>query len=183
VFIRAEKPDDYGAVAEIHRLAFGSHGDVVAALVDDLRTSIEREGGLSLVATSDDDGEVLGHVMFTRNRLDAPARLVDVQVLSPVGVLPRVQRQGVGTRLVEEGLALLAQRGVPLVFLEGSPVYYARFGFEPGAAQGFHRPSLRIPEEAFQVRRLPAHQPWMTGQLIYREAFWDHDCVGLRDET
>jgi putative acetyltransferase len=136
-----------------------------------------------LVATADDVGEVLGHVMFTRSRLDAPSRLVDVQVLSPVGVLPTLQRQGVGRRLIEEGLDLLAQQGVPLVFLEGSPAYYPRFGFEPGAAHGFHRPSLRIPAAAFQVRILPAYEPWMTGQLIYRETFWDHDSVGLREET
>jgi hypothetical protein len=23
--------------------------------------------------------------------------------------------------------------------------------------------------------------PWMTGRLVYAEAFWHHDCVGLRD--
>jgi putative acetyltransferase len=79
VLIRGERAGDHAAVAEIHRLAFGHDGVVVAALVDDLRGSLNSEQGLSVVA--DDDGQVVGHVMFTRNLLDAPRRLVHVQVL------------------------------------------------------------------------------------------------------
>jgi putative acetyltransferase len=30
------------------------------------------------------------------------------------------------------------------------------------------------------VRRLPSYEPWMTGTLVYRHEFWDHDAVGLR---
>jgi putative acetyltransferase len=29
--------------------------------------------------------------------------------------------------------------------------------------------------------RLPAYEPWMTGTLVYAEAFWRHDAVGPRD--
>lgn len=118
---------------------------------------------------------------FTRNLLDAPDRLVDVQVLSPLGVAPQHQHRGVGSALVRYGLDELSRRGVPLVFLEGSPVYYRRFGFSAGSAHRFRRPSLRIPEAAFQVKTLPAYEPWMTGTLVYRQTFWDHDLVGLRD--
>jgi putative acetyltransferase len=180
VLVREEQPGDHAAVATIHRLAFGSHGAVVAPLVDDLRESIPRLGGLSLVA-ADSDGRVIGHVLFTRSRLDAPNRLVDVQVLSPLAVAPERQRQGVGTALVTHGLDVLARRAVPLVFLEGSPDYYRRFGFSAGRDLGFRRPSLRIPEAGFQVRALPAYEPGMTGTLVYHESFWDHDAVGLRD--
>ena len=38
-----------------------------------------------------------------------------------------------------------------------------------------------IPEQAFQVALLPRHEPWMVGRLIYPEAFWATDTVGLRD--
>jgi putative acetyltransferase len=75
----------------------------------------------------------------------------------------------------------MTERCVPLVFLEGSPGYYPRFGFAPGGELGFRKPSLRIPDAAFQVVRLPAYQPWMTGTLVYAQVFWDHDLVGLRD--
>ncbi len=166
---------------DIHLRAFGDHGPVVADLVDTLRESITPTDGLSLVA--EQDGYIVGHVMFTRSLLDAPRRLVDVQVLSPLGVMPEHQERGVGSALVRHGLKALAERPVPLVFLEGDPRYYARFGFAPGSGQGFRKPSLRIPDAAFQVSKLPAYEPWMTGTLVYAEPFWRHDCVGLRDPS
>lgn len=180
MLIREEGPEDFDDVARVHDEAFGSEGPVVVPLVAALRASLAREPGLSLVAV-DDGGQVVGHVLFTRNVLDAPRRLVDVQVLSPLGVLPSAQRQGVGTALVRRGLDLLDQRDVPLVFLEGSPDYYPRFGFTGGCGHGFRRPSLRIPEAGFQVRLLKGYEPWMTGTLVYRHEFWDFDAVGLRD--
>ena len=75
---------------------------------------------------------------------------------------------------------MLADRGVPVVFLEGDPGYYSRLGFRSATAQGYRTPSLRIPEPAFQALALPAHEPWMTGTLVYPDVFWRHDCVGLR---
>jgi putative acetyltransferase len=180
VLIREERIEDADDVARVHADAFGSHGAAVVSLVAALRASLQHDAGLSLVAV-EDDGGVVGHVMFTRNLLDAPARLVDVQVLSPVGVVSRRQRQGVGSALIRRGLDMLVHRDVPVVFLEGSPDYYGRFGFAAGRGLGFRRPSLRIPEPAFQARVLPAYEPWMTGTLVYRQAFWDLDLVGLRD--
>ena len=178
--LRTERDDDRERVRRLHLAAFGEHGRVVADLVDDLRRLVTPDDGLSLVA--DDRGQVVGHVLFTRSLLDAPRRLVDVQVLSPLGVEPARQREGIGSALVRAGLETMSGRGVPVVFLEGDPAYYSRLGFEPGAPQGFRRPSLRIPEPAFQAVRLPAYEPWMTGTLVYSEIFWRHDCVGLRDE-
>lgn len=164
---------------DVHLQAFGDHGLVVADLVDTLRDTITPEDGLSLVA--EHDGRVVGHAMFTRSLLDAPRRLVDVQVLSPLAVMPELHKRGLGSALVRHGLGILAQRGVPLVFLEGDPGYYSRFGFAPGEGLGFRKPSLRIPDGAFQAIRLPKHEPWMTGTLVYAEPFWRHDAVGLRD--
>ncbi|MGK5684387.1 GNAT family N-acetyltransferase [Actinoplanes sp. URMC 104] len=173
--IRAEQESD--DVAEVHRVAFGAQGDTVAALVGALRR--DDPGALSLVAV--EDGRVVGNVMFTRSLLDAPPRLVDVQVLSPLGVLPGHQRRGVGRALIARGLELADERGCPLVFLEGDPAYYSRWGFRPGGELGFRKPSLRIPDAAFQVHPLTAYEPWMTGTLVYSATFWDYDCVGLRD--
>jgi putative acetyltransferase len=180
VDVRFEQPDDRPAVRAVHLAAFGGeHGRVVAELVDDLRAAITGDDGLSLVACEGD--ELVGHLLFTRSLLDAPRRLVPVQVLSPVGVLPALKRRGAGSAMIRTGLELLAERGVPVVFLEGSPQYYSRFGFAPAAEQGFRKPSLRIPDAGFQAVRLPAYEPWMTGTLVYSEPFWRHDLVGLRD--
>ncbi|WP_331769817.1 N-acetyltransferase (plasmid) [Embleya sp. NBC_00888] len=177
--LREELPSDRPAVRDVHLRAFGDHGLVVADLVDTLRDTITPEDGLSLVA--EHDGQVVGHVMFTRGLLDAPRRLVEVQVLSPLAVMPELHGRGIGSTLVRHGLGILAERAVPLVFLEGDPGYYSRFGFVPGGGPGFRKPSLRIPDGAFQAIKLPKYEPWMTGTLVYAEPFWRHDAVGLRD--
>jgi putative acetyltransferase len=179
VEVRCERENDLPDVRLVHLAAFGDHGEVVANLVDDLRGAVAKHEGLSLVA--DDRDEVVGHAMFTSSLLDTPRRLVSVQVLSPVGVLPGWQRQGVGSTLIQRGLEILIERAIPVVFVEGPPQYYSRFGFQPGAEQGFRKPSLRIPDASFQALRLPSYEPWMTGSLIYSETFWRHDAVGLRD--
>jgi putative acetyltransferase len=179
VQVREEQSDDAEAVAEVHRAAFGCDGAVVAALVDDLRAVVRSGDGLSLVA--DRDGVVVGHVMFSRGLLDAPARLVAVQILSPVGVRPAMQGQGIAAALIARGVEILSARRVPAVFLEGDPGYYSRLGFVPAKSLGFRKPSLRIPDGAFQVMTLAAHEPWMTGTVVYHDAFWRHDAVGLRD--
>jgi putative acetyltransferase len=177
--LREEQPGDREAVRSVHQRAFGDEGAMVAELVDTLREDVTAGEGLALVAEV--DGQVAGHVMFTRSLLDAPRRLVEVQVLSPLGVLPGRQRQGIGSALVRHGLKIVADRAVPLVFLEGSPDYYPRFGFVQAGTLGFRKPSLRIPDAGFQVAALPAYEPWMTGTLVYSEPFWRHDAVGLRD--
>ena len=173
---RPERPDEVDAVDAMVIAAFGD--DKLRGLLRDLRGSDAWIDGLSFVAEL--DGEIVGHVLFTRSLLDAPPRLVDVLVLSPLAVRADVQGRGIGSALVRHALAEVGKRAEPLVFLEGSPRYYPRFGFVPGADLGFRRPSLRIPDVAFQVITQSTYEPWMTGTLVYAEAFWRNDCVGLR---
>ncbi len=66
------------------------------------------------------------------------------------------------------------------MFVEGDPRFYTRFGFRPGAEFGFSKPSERIPDDAFLALLMPSHEPQMTGRLIYPDAFWRQDAVGLR---
>lgn len=179
--LRQELPGEEGTVRAVVEAAFVGES-VVGELVDALRRSPDWIRGLSFVAEL--EGQVIGHILFTRGLLDAPSRLVDVLVLSPVGVHPAHQGLGIGTALVRHGLhEVRRHRPEPLVFLEGSPRFYGRIGFEAAGPLGFRRPSLRIPEAAFQVVRMPGWEPWMTGTLVYSHVFWDLDCVGLREEA
>lgn len=175
---RPERPGDRAGIGRVVSDAFGDA--TVATLVDRLRQSADWVDGLSFVAERDD--EVIAHILFTRALLDAPQRLVDVLVLSPVSVAPARQGRGIGSGLIRFGLDQLAPRTEPLVFLEGSPRFYPRFGFEAAGDLGFRRPSLRIPPPAFQVIRLAGYEEWMTGTLVYSRVFWDLDAVGLRDD-
>lgn len=157
--------------------AFGDDASI-GHLLDGLRESWAWHDELCFVALHGD--EIVGQVLYTSAIVDAPDRLVQVLVLSPLAVAPHLQRCGVGTKLVTETLVVLEARSEPLVFLEGSPRYYPRFGFRSGAELGFTAPSVRIPPAAFMVHRLPSYEPSITGALVYPDAFWRFDAVGLR---
>lgn len=177
--IRPESVSDHEHVRAVHSQAFGD-GDRVPTLVDTLRSAKAALVPLSLVATVGD--RVVGHVMLSACRLDAPPRLVDVMSLSPLGVLPEFQRQGIGTALITHVLAAADSQGIPLVFLEGSPHYYRKRGFSDATLLDFRPPSLRCTPGAFQVVKLSSYKDWMTGTFVYSDPFWALDCVGLRGE-
>jgi putative acetyltransferase len=181
VEIRDVRPEDADAVRRVVAAAFGDgrgeHGTEVADLWD----AVVAAGHVraSLVAAA--DGEAVGHVGLSHAWVDARRALVDVLVLSPLSVLPDRQGRGVGTALlaaaIERGRAL----GAPALFLEGSPTYYAARGFSRGSAYGFAPPTERVPDPAFQVVVYETHEDWMTGRLVYRDVWWEHDSTGLRD--
>ena len=163
---------------ELSAAAFGGD-DVIRTLLDALRESWAWEDELSFVAER--DGELVGQVLYTHAILDTAAANVDVLVLSPVGVRPDLQAAGIGSQLIRESLVTLAARDEPMVFLEGHPHYYPRFGFRLGDDLGFRSPSSRIPRAAFMVYPLPSFVAGTTGTLVYPDAFWRNDAVGLRD--
>lgn len=175
VVIRDQTNADSPAVGELLTESFGR------AEVAELSERLHQLGDFGARLVAEQDGQVIGQIQLSRSWIDAPSQLVEVLVLSPLGVLPSHQRQGIGSQLVRAAIARAEQLQAPALFLEGSPIYYARFGFSPGQDKGFVRPSVRIPEPAFQVITLDPWQPWMTGALVYADVFWQLDCVGLRD--
>ena len=174
--IRPETPADLPHVHEVVSRAFAAE-PVVADLLQELRRSWAW-ADLSLVAEL--DGAVVGHVSLTTALMDAPDRLVRVLVLSPLSVAPHAQGAGIGGALVRAAIEAAEQAGAPALFLEGDPAYYGRFGFRPGAEFGFGRPSVRIPEPAFQVIVFDGHDG-AAGTLVYPDVFWRFDAVGLRE--
>ncbi len=177
VQIRPELPSDREAVRRVAAAAFADEGPTITALLD----ALDATGRVVLGLVAELDGSVVGHVQLSRSWLDARERLVDVLVLSPLSVGPGHQGRGIGSALVAAAIAAAGGTGAPALFLEGSPAYYGARGFRRAVELGFERPSVRIPQAAFQVAVLPAHEEWMTGRLVYCDAFWELDCVGLRD--
>ena len=176
--IRTVTPAEEPVAEKVVAAAFGEPPDGrVVRMMRALQAGWAARASLVAVA----DGELVGHVGLSRGWVDARRELVEVLVLSPLSVRPDRQGHGVGSALVAAALATAGDRGAPAVFLEGSPDYYGRRGFGSGSALWFDRPSTRIPDPGFQVALLPSYQPWMVGRLIYPEAFWLTDTVGLRD--
>ncbi|CAA9368258.1 MAG: hypothetical protein AVDCRST_MAG34-3214 [uncultured Nocardioidaceae bacterium] len=168
--IGPEEPDDVRAIRALTLAAFPDQ-PAVAELVELIRASSDYVPGLALVARY--DSEVVGHVMISH------AALVDdrgvrrrVGVLSPLSVLPRRQRQGIGRLLVTSALRSAEAHGEPLVVLEGSPHYYPRLGFEPAAAHGI---TIELPDwappEAAMVHLLSGYRPEHRGRVEYPPAF------------
>ena len=127
--LRIETGSDYEAIDEVIRQAFepvfgSSDGEVKVVRL--LRESDEVEVFISLVA--EDGGKVVGQALFSSVAIDTRPG-VKAATLGPIGVLPRLQKQGVGSALIGRGLAMCKERGVQVVTVTGGVDYYKRFGF------------------------------------------------------
>jgi putative acetyltransferase len=172
VLIRRELPSDVDAIDEIHRLAFAGGPDepaggvpVEVELVRALRADEGWVPALSLVA-EDGDGRVIGHVVATEGSIDT----VKVPGLGPIGVLPDLQRAGVGLALMHAVLGAADALGYPVVVLLGHTDYYPRFGFVEATTLGIVPPDPGW-GAAFQARPLASYTPELRGPFRYAAPF------------
>jgi len=159
--IREERADNVAAIREVNRRAFGS--DTEARIVDALRAN----GALSLSLVAVRDGHVVGHIAYS------PVTVAGVTgaALGPMAVLPEHQRQGIGTRLVQEGNRELEERGCPFVVLVGHAGFYPRFGFAPARARGIES-EWEVPDDSFFLLILDeATMRGVRGPARYRLEF------------
>jgi len=147
------KAADLDAICRINDAAFAEHGGTVA--FDRLRE--ERDDIVSLVA--EQDGELVGHVLFSPVILDAPVGRVSGMGLGQLAVTPARQKQGIGSQLSEAGIAQLRERGCPFIIVVGHAAYYPRFGFEQGSQHGFRCQWEGVPDETFMVLMLETDEP------------------------
>ena len=128
VHVRDERPEDFGAVVDLTKRALApkpfAAGDE-QALIGKLRDV----GALTISLVAELDGKVAGHVAFS------PALAKNGSqgwfALGPISVEPYLQKQGIGGRLIREGLARLFQMDAAGCIVLGDPAYYPRFGFRP----------------------------------------------------
>jgi putative acetyltransferase len=163
--LRKERPGDREAVDRVNRLAFEQADE--AEIVARLRESSAFIPELSIVA--DNDGEIVGHILFTRVELDPPADLRVIS-LAPMAVLPERQRNGVGSALVQRGLDVARDLGEEVVVLVGHPEYYPRFGFELGSRWGMSNPFPGT-DEAFFAMPLRDGVNVPSGTVVYPPEF------------
>jgi putative acetyltransferase len=155
------RPEDKGDVAAIRQVLTSAFPSLMEAeLVDELRTA--RDLVLSLVA---DQGGILGHVAFSRLTF---AMEVRGAALGPIGVLPERQHTGIGSALVREGLARLAEAGEDIVLVVGGAAFYERFGFSREAAGELRTPydGPHLLAKALSEQGSRAH-----GEVRYAPAF------------
>ena len=145
---RPEAPGDVPAIHDLNAAAFETGAE--ARLVDALRAA----GKLTLSLVAEAGAGLAGHIAFSPVTLTSPSGQVTRGVgLAPMAVLPALQRQGLGSRLVTEGLALLRGREHPFCVVLGHPDYYPRFGFGPASAFGV-RWEREVPDGVFMIQPL-----------------------------
>lgn len=143
--IRPEQNEDIAAVRRINEAAF--EGSQEADIVDKLRQSCDDV--LSLVAVDGD--EVVGHILFSPTIVAGESEIIKGMGLAPMAVLPGRQKQGIGTALVNHGLAMLRERNCPFVIVLGHAEYYPRFGFQPASKFALSCQWAGVPDEAFMA--------------------------------
>ncbi len=125
--IRPETPQDVKAIEQVTIAAFD--GKPYSQQTEHFIVNGLREAGamtVSLVAEM--DGKVVGHIAFSPVTVNGEDK--GWYGLGPVSVSPEWQRQGIGSKLIREGLSLIREKGAKGCVLEGDPGYYQRFGFK-----------------------------------------------------
>lgn len=160
--IRDETDIDVAAVQAVIADAFartpysdGSEPRIMADL---------RAAGAAVVSlVAEDAGGIAGQVVFSPVTVDG--RPSAWHALGPLSVRPDRQRRGIGSSLVEAGLARLRGLGSEGCVLLGNPAYYRRFGFRRD--DRLDAPGL--PAEYFQV--LPFGDAIPVGAVGFHAAF------------
>ena len=156
--IRETKGIDLNDILLIEREAFKSNQ--VAELVKDLLEDPSAKPLLSLIAIIEE--RAVGHILFTTARLSNNPKGVVVSILAPLAIAPDCQKQGIGGKLIKEGLQRLSKAGVDIVFVLGHPEYYPWYGFKPAGKLGFEAP-YPIPEENTEAWMVQELRPDLTG--------------------
>ncbi|WP_432417031.1 GNAT family N-acetyltransferase [Mesorhizobium australicum] len=160
--IRPALASDRAGIREVELQAFGqaAEADLVDALV------ANGDAVLELVATQ--EGEIVGHILFSRLFVEADEGRVPAVALAPLAVRPKRQDSGIGTALVEHAHASLTHGGDSLSVVLGDPAYYGRFGYAHERAAGFVSDYQCEALQALAWGEAPT-----TGRLVYAPAFSD----------
>jgi putative acetyltransferase len=163
-----EKPEDIAFIHSVNEQAFGRVSE--AKLVDTLRLACTDH--LSLVA--DDNGSIIGHLMFTPVVITDGKQKTEGMGLAPMAVLPSKQHQGIGTQLVDTGLQILKEKGCPFIIVLGHPEYYPRFGFQATSGRNIRTQWDGVPDEAFMILVMD-HEAMqnVSGVATFRDEFND----------
>ncbi|MDR0854025.1 MAG: N-acetyltransferase [Clostridiales Family XIII bacterium] len=133
--IRLEKPDDYVAVERLTYEAFLSLDFPGRRRMDEHYLIWLLKGSKSVIPelcfVAEQGGEVVGHILYTRNKIKgADGSEKDGITFGPLSVLPKYQKQGIGSALVFHSLEKAREMGFGAVLITGIPEYYPKIGFK-----------------------------------------------------
>ena len=162
MIIRPEASQDIPYIRTLTDAAFVGvehSSQTEGAIVDALRDA----GALTVSLVAELEGSVIGHVGFSPVLIDGED--IGWFGLGPVSVSPGLQRSGVGSALIKEGLDKLTSLGAKGCVVLGDPAYYGRFGFSSDHALRYGD----VPPEYFQSLVLGGESA--VGDVTYHAGF------------
>ena len=148
MIIRKEKSEDLQRIYEINEQAFKQKTE--SELIRKIRASKNFIPKLSLVAVK--NGRIVGHILFSKIKIKGEKEYESL-ILAPIAVLPELQKQGIGRKLITEGLKKARELGFSSIIVLGHKDYYPKFGFEK-ASKWKIKCSFDVPDEAFMAIEL-----------------------------
>jgi len=145
LLVRDERPCDREQVRKVNEAAFDRSDEA------DLIDRLQAEGAVLLSLVAESDGQIIGHILFSRMTVETAQGLMAAVSLAPMAVLPGNQGRQVGSQLVRLGLTRLRDHGERIVIVLGHEHYYPRFGFSSEKARCLASP---FPPEAFMALEL-----------------------------
>lgn len=132
LIIRKETENDYVAVEHMIREAFWNvyaPGCDEHYMVHVMRKHEDFIPELALVAEL--NGEIVGNVMYTKTKLvDEAGNEKSILSFGPIGVLPKVQRKGIGKAMLEYSFERAVELGYDAVVIYGNPANYVARGMK-----------------------------------------------------
>ncbi len=160
ISIRTSTPRDRDAIRLVEEHAFGQ--PVEAGLVDALVSG----GDAVTELVAEEDGQVVGHILFSRLFVEADGAKFPAVALAPLAVEPSFHGTGIGGALVRKAHVRLKEAGETLSVVLGDPEYYGRFGYDHQRAAGFDSDYQGYALQALAWGDAPA-----KGRLVYAPAF------------
>lgn len=162
--VRAEEAGDEDAICAVNDSAFGNK-DKEGRLVGLLR----EQGLVRVSVVAIEEGEVIGHALFSAIQVVHDGEAVEALALAPVAVAPAHQRRGIGSALIREGLERCREAGHTACFVLGHKEYYPRFGFSNELAEPFE--CVYAGEHFMALELVPGALEHLRGEVRYSSPF------------
>ena len=156
--IRLEQPQDYREVENLTREAFWNvyrPGCTEHYVLNQYRNNPDFIPELDFVM--EEDGRIIGHVMFSRAELMEPTpdpslkgrekagaatgdngECVQSWTFGPISIHPDYKRKGYGLKLLNYALEKAREQGVGFLCMEGNIDFYRHAGFDLASKLGIH---------------------------------------------
>lgn len=158
--LRRAEESDRGAIHDVEQRAFGRADEA------DLVEKLVAAGDVVLELVAERAGTIVGHILFSRLRVETDGAALTGVALAPLAVLPEEQGTGVGSALVQEAHRRLQAAGETLSLVLGEPSYYGRFGYGHERAKRFESDYQCDALQAIAWGEAPS-----VGKLVYPAPF------------